>query len=237
MEKIKLTDILTAILNFKENPSEENDKAVHDYMQKLHVIPYLSIDRKAICASIICQNVFNVERDMVKSAVYLVVAETMYGILEYCINLENDLESFVADETIYNILCEFGFIDYIMKFCGTDFNRLCDLIDKMINFGNIYKIVEAADNFSGANIDALVKELDKATKTLTPEMLSDMKSILNGEDPHWKALKESVGDEVLGNVLDKDIYSTLGISVPKKKEEMQASGEKSEKESKQKQKA
>ena len=83
----------------------------------------------------------------------------------------------------------------------------------------------------------MVKELDKATKTLTPEMLSDMKSILNGEDPHWKALKESVGDEVLGNVLDKDIYSTLGISVPKKKEEMQASGEKPQKESKQKQKA
>lgn len=237
MEKIKLSDILTAILEFKKNPTEENDAKVHEYMQKLQVIPYLGIDRKAICASIICQNIFNVERDMVKSAIHLVVAETMYGILEYCINLENDLESFVADETIYDVLCEFGFIDYIMKFCGTDFNRLCDLIDKMINFGNIYKIVEAADNFSSDKIDALVNELDKATKTLTPEMLSDMKSILNGQDPHWEALKESIGDEALGNALDKDIYSTLGISVPKKREEAQTSGEKPEKESKQKQKA
>lgn len=214
MDKIKLTDILTSVLEFQKNPTEENDKKVHEYMQKLQVIPYLSIDRKAICASIISANIFNVERDMVKSAVHLVVAETMYGILEYCINLENDLGSFVADETIYDALCEFGFIDYIMKFCGADFARLCDLIDKMVNFGNIYKITEAADNFSSEKIDELVKQMDKATKTLTPEMLSDMKSILNGEDPHWQALKQAVGDEALGNALDKEIYSTLGISAP-----------------------
>ena len=214
MEKIKLTDILTAILNFKENPSEENDKVVHDYMQKLHVIPYLSIDRKAICASIICQNVFNVERDMVKSAVYLVVAETMYGILEYCVNLENDLDSYIVDETIYDALCDFGFVDYILSFCGKDFDRLCDLIDKMVNFSNIYKIVETAEYFRSDNIDALVKQLEAARKELTPEMLENMKSILNGQSPEWKALKESVGDMALGNALDKDIDSLTGTSVP-----------------------
>ena len=41
-----------------------------------------------------------------------------------------------------------------------------------------------------------------------------MKSILNGQSPEWKALKESVGDMALGNALDKDIDSLTGISVP-----------------------
>lgn len=214
MAKIKLTEVLTAILEFKKNPTEENNAKVHEYMQKLHVIPYLSINRKIICASIITANIFNVERDAMQSAVHLTVAETMYGILEYCVNLENDLDSYVVDETIYDAMCDFGFIDYVLSFCGKDFERLCDLIDKMINFSNIYKIVETAEYFRSDNIDALVKQLDAARKELTPEMLENMKSILNGQSPEWKALKESVGDVALGNALDKDIDSLTGTSVP-----------------------
>ena len=194
MEKIKLTEVLTAILEFKKNPTEENNAKVHEYMQKLQVIPYLSINRKIICASIITANIFNVERDAMGSAVHLTVAETMYGILEYCVNLENDLDSYIVDETIYD--------------------ALCDLIDKMVNFSNIYKIVETAEYFRSDNIDALVKQLEAARKELTPEMLENMKSILNGQSPEWKALKESVGDMALGNALDKDIDSLTGISVP-----------------------
>ena len=110
MAKIKLTEVLTAILEFKKNPTEENNAKVHEYMQKLQVIPYLSINRKIICASIITANIFNVERDAMQSAVHLTVAETMYGILEYCVNLENDLDSYIVDETIYDALCDFGFV-------------------------------------------------------------------------------------------------------------------------------
>ena len=98
-------------------------------MQKLQIIPYLSINRKIICASIITANIFNVERDAMQSAVHLTVAETMYGILEYCVNLENDLDSYIVNETIYDVLCDFGFVDYILSLCLKDFDRLCDLID------------------------------------------------------------------------------------------------------------
>ena len=219
MEKIKLTEILTAILEFEKDPTEENDEKVRGYMQKLQVIPYLSMNRKMICAAIITSNIFNVKRDAAESAEHLTVAETMYGMLEYCVNLENDLESYIVDETIYDALYEFGFMDYIFKYCGTDFKRLCDLVDKMINFTNIYKIVETADYFKSDNIDALTKEIEAARKELTPEMLENMKSIINGQSPEWKAWKESVGDDVLGRVLDKDIDYITRKSTPRKETE------------------
>lgn len=218
METIKLTEVLTAILDFKKEPSEEKDEKIRGYMQKLQIIPYLSMNRKMVCAAIITANIFNVERDAAESAEHLTIAETMYGMLEYCVNLENDLESYIVDEVIYDALYEFGFMDYVFKYCGADFKRLCDLVDKMINFTNIYKIVETADYFKSDNIDALTKQLEAARKELTPEMLSDMKSILNGQSPEWKALKESVGDEALGKVLDKDIDSLTKTSVPHKDE-------------------
>lgn len=219
MDKIKLTDILVAILEFKKNPTEENDKKVHEYMQKLQIIPYLGIDRKAICASIIAGNVFNVDRDMVKSGIHLMVAETMYGILEYCINLENDLDTYVTDETIYDTLCEFGFVDYVLQYCGTDFKRLCDLVDKMLNFGNIYKITEAAENFSSDKLDALIGQLKEARKVLTPEMLENMKEILNGQSSEWDALRKAVQEASLSKALNKNIDSVLGISTPLHKED------------------
>lgn len=237
MAKIKLTEVLTAILEFKKNPTEETNAKVHEYMQKLQVIPYLSINRKIICASIIAANIFNVDRDAMQSAVHLTVAETMYGILEYCVNLENDLDSYVVDETIYDAMCDFGFIDYVLSFCGKDFERLCDLVDKMINFSNIYKIVETAEYFRSDNIDALVKQLEAARKELTPEMLANMKSILNGQSPEWQAWKESVGDEVLGNVLDKDIDYLTRKSTPRKddeEDENEDEGDESEEEKEQK---
>lgn len=230
MENIKLTEVLTAILEFKKDPTEENNEKVRGYMQKLQIIPYLSMNRKMVCAAIITSNIFNAQRDAAESAEHLMIAETMYGMLEYCVNLENDLESYIVDETIYDALYEFGFMDYIFKYCGEDFKRLCDLIDKMVNFSNIYKIVETADYFKSDNIDALAKELEAARKELTPEMLADMKSILNGQSPEWQAWKESVGDEVLGKVLDKDIdYVTRKSTSHKEDAEDESEEEKEQK--------
>lgn len=218
MENILLSQILTAILEFKQDPTPENDAKVHEFMAKLQVVPYLSINRKIICAATITSNVFNVKRDAIASSTHLFVAKTVYGVLEYCVNLENDLGGYVVDETICDALYEFGFVDYILKFCGEDYKRLCEYVDSTINFANIYKIVESAEYFKSDNIDALVEEIREARKELTPEMLSDMKSIINGSAPEWKALKETVVDEALGNALDKDISTILGKeTTPRKK--------------------
>ena len=68
MENILLSQILTAILEFKQDPTPENDAKVHEFMAKLQVVPYLSINRKIICAATITSNVFNVKRDAIASS-------------------------------------------------------------------------------------------------------------------------------------------------------------------------
>lgn len=214
MENIKLSQLLDAILAFKQDPTEEHDAKIQELIGKLQIVSYLNVTKKMVAAMKICMNIWNDDKDAIQSGIDLEVNELIFGLLSYIVNLENDVANFGALNLFYDTLCEYGFDEYILKFCKKDFKRLQRLIDKVYNFGSVYRIEKTAELFTPESLAQFASTLKDTVSSLTPEMLADLKSISNAMAPEWQAFKETTADEVLNTTL----YSELNKSTKEFKE-------------------
>ena len=209
MENIKLSQLLDAILAFKHDPTEEHDAKIQELIGKLQIVSYLNVTKKMVAAMKICMNIWNDDKDAIQSGIDLEVNELIFGLLSYIVNLENDVANFGALNLFYDTLCEYGFDEYILKFCKKDFKRLQRLIDKVYNFGSVYRIEKTAELFTPESLAQFASTLKDTVSSLTPEMLADLKSVANAASPEWQAFKETTADEVI----DKTLYSELDKNV------------------------
>lgn len=204
METIKLSDLLNALLAFKNDANDDNLKKINEIKEKMVVKPYMNMGDKAIAVTMIISSMFNDARDAIESSREVCVNEVMYGLLSYVTNLENDLEIVGAFEVLYDCLCEFGIDEYILTFCKNDYVRLCDMVSRACNFTNLYKLMTTIGNFDKSSVEELTREIRESRKELTPEMLKSLQSIANAGSPEWQTFKETVGDAALNNVLWHD---------------------------------
>ena len=228
-EKIKLTDLLGACLDFKREPTPENDLAIKAIVNSFIIKEYLPLADKLTQLSLILGNITSDSLDQFEAEMWVVIGKVVYGILAYVDNLENDLDKLSMSAQVVDLLYEMGVVDNVLEHCEKDYHRLEKMLDETMNFSNIFRIVETTRLYNSDSIDKFVEELESFKKDLTPEMLENMKSIANASDPAFKAFKDTVVDEVLNRVMDVDFKDLKGAENSEKpeetKEEKKESGE------------
>ena len=233
-EKILLTDLLDACLNFKKEPIPANEVAVKSITSRFVIKEYIPVVRKMVQISLILSTLNTEEFDEFDTETRLTVGKVVYGILGYVDNIENDLNTLAMSAAIVDLLYEFGIIDEILAHCGKDYARLDKMVDETLNFSNLFRLAETVSLISPENINAFIKEIESIKSELTPENLDKMKSIANATAPEFQALKETLVDEALGKAMDKD-FDKLKTEEPKPAEpEKQAESEEPKEETEEK---
>ncbi len=215
--KIKLSDLLGTCLEFKQNPTGENEKKIQTLISQFQIATYLPLKQKEIILVIILNNCTTRDLDAVTTEMNLVVAKTIYGVLSYIVNLENDLEFAAFDAGAIDLLFEMEVIDNVLKFCSADYNRLEKMIEETMNFSNLVRLANLANLMAPENIDKFTQTIQDMKTELTPERLDTLKSLASSGSPEWAALKETVVDEVLGRVMDKEFNDIEKENIKRKK--------------------
>ena len=219
--KIILTDLLEACLDFKNEPTPEKEAAIKVFTDRFIIKEYIPLPEKMVQVALIMGNISSDNLDQIEAETWLIIGKVVYGILGYVANLENNLDKLSMSTAVVDILYEMGIIDEILEHCGKDYARLEKIIDETINFSNIFRIMETTRLFSKDNIDEFVKEIHSFKTDLTPEMLKSLESIANATAPEFEALKETLVDEALGRAMDVDFKSIA----PEKEEKPEEKGE------------
>lgn len=215
--KIKLSDLLGTCLEFKQKPTVENEKKIHTLISQFQIATYIPLKQKEIILIIILNNCTTKDLDAVTTEMNLVVAKTIYGMLSYVVNLENDLEFAAFDAGAIDLLYEMEIIDNVLKFCSADYNRLEKMIEETMNFSNLVRLANLANLMAPENIDKFTQTILDMKTELTPERLDNLKSLASSGSPEWAALKETVVDEVLGRVMDKEFNDIEKVDIKRKK--------------------
>lgn len=222
MENIKLSELLTLLLEFKKDPKPEKEIEIQNKILQFQVKPYMDIIDKKLALVSICNPIFNdYYRDGIELSAQLEMNKVVFGLLDYVINLENDLVGAAADQPFYDVLVEFGVVDHILEYCEKDYRRLEKMVDDTLNFANVQKITETAQYLKPENIESFKDVLRQMKKDLTPEMIADIKQIINAESPEWQAFKETVGDQILDQTINAKAEQTLNDYIKEKKKEPQ----------------
>ena len=202
MENIKLTELLHVCLEFKKDPTEEKLDNVNNIVNQFQVRTYLPLVRKQL-AVIVIANCVSEDMDAVDAAINTHVAKTLYGILGYVTNLEIDIEYNAVTPGIVDILYEMGIIDKVLEFCEKDYQRVEAIYNEVFNYTNVERIAEVPSLFSEEKMEELIKTLNSLKTELTPEMLEAIKKISVETSPEWKALKETVAEQIHDSIMVK----------------------------------
>ena len=205
--KIKLTDLLEACLDFKREPTADKEQAIKAITDRFIIKEYIPLSDKITQVALVLGLISSDKLDQFEAELWLVIGKVVYGIMGYVDNLENNLDKLAMSAVVVDLLYEMGVVDEILKHCEKDYLRLEKMIDETMNYSNIFRIMETTRLFSKDNIDEFVKEIHSFKTDLTPEMLENLKSIANAAAPEFEALKETMVDEALSRAMDVDFRS------------------------------
>lgn len=201
---IKLTNLLEACLDFTKDPSPANELKVVEITKLFAYREYIPLIEKQIQVAAILGGIPGDEYDALVCENWLVMGKVVHGILAYVVNLENDLDRVALTPAVVDLLYKMGIIDDILSHCEKDYRRLEKMVDDVVNFSNLFRLVQTVELFNPSALADFTKELREMKEELTPEKLKDLKSIAVSGSPEFQVLKETVADAAIGKAMEGD---------------------------------
>lgn len=196
MEQLLLSDYLIACINFEKDPKEENEKVIHDFLNKLVIKGYMSHKDKEMNMMSVLTTIPE-EYDAVATAGQYGISKLVYGLLPYATNLVNDIQ--LPALTFYAIDCfyTYGLVDTITKYCGADYNRWEKMVDDSIRFDGVYKMLNTLALLDSAEYDKWVKTMKEMKQEFTPEMIKAISTLATDGAGSIEQIKESLSEAAL----------------------------------------
>lgn len=199
--KVLLSDILINWFNcrdaYKEGTTnQEAEKALQQYKQDLFVQSRLTMSDKTAALLYIAWSFKNSERDAVEATIRIECAKILYCLLAYS-NIDNDMGEIAMSPVTIDALYDSGIVDDILKFCESDYRHLEQMVDRMLNYANLFKMVEMFDGLDADKLEKTVKTMKKAIQGLDAETVKNLATITQQNDPMTAAVAGVLSEQGL----------------------------------------
>lgn len=196
--KVLLSDILINWFNCRDaykvgTTNEEAEKALQQCKQDLLVQSRLTMSDKSVALLYVAWNFKNVERDAVDAVIRSECAKILYCLLAYS-NIENDMGETAMSSAVVDALYDSGIIDDILKFCERDYRYLEQMVDRMLNYSNLFQMVEMFDGLDADKLDKTVKAMKKMIQGLDAETVKNLATITQQNDPMTAAVAGALSE-------------------------------------------
>ena len=196
--KVLLSDILINWFNCSDaykagTTNEEAEKALQQCKQDLLVQSRLTMSDKSAALLYVAWNFKNVERDAVDAVIRSECAKILYCLLAYS-NIENDMGETAMSSAVIDALYDSGIIDDILKFCERDYRYLEQMVDRMLNYSNLFQMVEMFDGLDADKLDKTVKAMKKMIQGLDAETVKNLATITQQNDPMTAAVAGALSE-------------------------------------------
>ena len=192
----QIYEILSAAAEWLNDPeSEEKNKAFEDIKTALVIRDYMPLEQKEIIMRKALIDMRSDEEVMPYTASILYEIALVFDcLLAYVVNLDPNIDNVYKDASFYDLLYMSGVIDYILSFCGKDYEFLRKMADRMISFDNLKELSKNIEITSPEYINALTEEFKRFRTDTNPEMLKHLGEIMAGNDPLLNNIKKNVED-------------------------------------------
>lgn len=196
--KVLLSDIVLKWLRYRE--ALQNGEATPEQVEEFDKIfpqilvkDYLPMAQKENLVAQIVWYTFDKQADetYIDYMTNFEICLILYGLLGYT-TIENDLQMAALSSAIVDILYECGFVDKILNFCKKDYERLCTMADRAVNFRTGLELINSIATFDPQQLQELAQELKNTLGGLTPETVRGLVKIAQINDPATLAVAEAL---------------------------------------------
>ena len=187
--KVLLSDIVLKWLKYREalQKGEATAEQVEEFdkiFPQILVKDYLPMKQKEMAISQIVWYTFDKQpgETYIDCMSNFEICLILYGLLSYT-TIENDLQMAALSAAIVDILYECGFVEKILSFCKKDYERLCKMADRAVNFRTGLELITTISTFDSQQLQTVSKELKNTIGNLKPEMIENMVKFAQMNDP------------------------------------------------------
>lgn len=196
--KVLLSDIVLKWLRYRDalQKGEATAEQAEDFdkiFPQISVKDYLPMAQKENLVAQIVWYTFDKQADetYIDYMTNFEICLILYGLLGYT-TIENDLQMAALSSAIVDILYECGFVDKILNFCKKDYERLCTMADRAVNFRTGLELINSISVFDPQQLQELAQELKNTLGGLTPETVRGLVKIAQINDPATLAVAEAL---------------------------------------------
>ena len=196
--KVLLSDIVLKWLKYREalQKGEATAEQVEEFdkiFPQILVKDYLPMKQKEMAISQIVWYTFDKQpgETYIDCMSNFEICLILYGLLSYT-TIENDLQMAALSAAIVDILYECGFVEKILSFCKKDYERLCKMADRAVNFRTGLELITTISTFDSQQLQTVSKELKNTIGNLKPEMIENMVKFAQMNDPITIAVTEAL---------------------------------------------
>ena len=141
---MKLQEILDICDQFTKHPEDETAvKAYNDMLRNLVIRAYLPMQEKVVA---LVRMVMDSDKDIdVPEAFFtagLEIACCFDGLLSY-VNIEPEVNPDIKSYENYDLIYQSGLADYILEYCGKDYERLVRMMERTLSYENLTDLVQS----------------------------------------------------------------------------------------------
>ena len=195
---MKLQEILDICDQFTKHPEDETAvKAYNDMLQNLVIRAYLPMQEKVVA---LVRMVMDSDKDIdVPEAFFtagLEIACCFDGLLSY-VNIEPEVNPDIKSYENYDLIYQSGLADYILEYCGKDYERLVRMMERTLSYENLTDLVQSMREMDTGSLRELVNNLRNMKDEIDPEVIKNIADIARMNDPALNDLKDTIDNEAV----------------------------------------
>ena len=201
---MKLQEILDICDQFTKHPEDETAvKAYNDMLQNLVIRAYLPMQEKVVA---LVRMVMDSDKDIdVPEAFFtagLEIACCFDGLLSY-VNIEPEVNPDIKSYENYDLIYQSGLADYILEYCGKDYERLVRMMERTLSYENLTDLVQSMREMDTGSLRELVNNLRNMKDEIDPEVIKNIADIARMNDPALNDLKDTIDNEAVDKAFEK----------------------------------
>lgn len=201
---MKLQEILDICDQFTKHPEDETAvKAYDDMLQNLVIRAYLPMQEKVVA---LVRMVMDSDKDIdVPEAFFtagLEIACCFDGLLSY-VNIEPEVNPDIKSYENYDLIYQSGLADYILEYCGKDYERLVRMMERTLSYENLTDLVQSMREMDTGSLRELVNTLRNMKDEIDPEVIKNIADIARMNDPALNDLKDTIDNEAVDKAFEE----------------------------------
>ena len=201
---MKLQEILDICDQFTKHPEDETAvKAYNDMLQNLVIRAYLPMQEKVVA---LVRMVMDSDKDIdVPEAFFtagLEIACCFDGLLSY-VNIEPEVNLDIKSYENYDLIYQSGLADYILEYCGKDYERLVRMMERTLSYENLTDLVQSMREMDTGSLRELVNNLRNMKDEIDPEVIKNIADIARMNDPALNDLKDTIDNEAVDKAFEE----------------------------------
>ena len=202
---MKLQKILDVCDAFIKNPEDEATvKAYNDMLQGLVIRAYLPMQDKVVA---LVRMIIDSDKDIDVPETFftagLEIACCFDGLLSY-VNIEPEVNIEIKNYENYDLIYQSGLADYILEFCGKDYDRLVRMMERTLSYQNLMELVQSIREVDVGGLSEVTEKIRGMKDEIDPEVIKNIADIARMNDPALNNLRDTIDNEAVDKAFEKN---------------------------------